>query len=70
MTPLQEARAPQDGRGQGVVAMEITTNTLALGFGVGEAHPNELASHAGCLYMVGQSTALLYTLNPTMAWRP
>lgn len=44
--------------------MEIITKLLVPGFGVGEMHPTGLASHGGILYMVGQSPARLYTLNP------
>ena len=44
--------------------MEIITNLLVPEFGVGEGSPTGLAWHDGGLYMVGQSNAVLYTLNP------
>ena len=44
--------------------MELTINIPSPGFGVGEGSPTGLAWHDGGLYMVGQSNAVLYTLNP------
>lgn len=44
--------------------MELTANIPSPGFGVGEGSPTGLAWHDGGLYMVGQSNAALYTLNP------
>ena len=44
--------------------MELTANIPSPGFGVGEGSPTGLAWHDGRLYMVGQSNAALYTLNP------